>query len=101
MNSSKPIIPWNFLEESITTTPPTTSIHKKSFTQALKNSCDVPISQLPQPCIKGDVIAIKIREEEYQAGLQRCKTHLHGTKMKKLFLKCWTLLGRKEIDERR
>ncbi|XP_019435933.1 PREDICTED: uncharacterized protein LOC109342397 [Lupinus angustifolius] len=40
--------------------------------------CDISISQLPQPCIKGDVTAIKILQEEYQAGLQRCKTHLHG-----------------------
>ncbi|KAF1879605.1 hypothetical protein Lal_00033262 [Lupinus albus] len=51
---------------------------KKSFARALKNSCDVAISQLPQPYIKGDVIAIKILEDDYQTGLQRCKTHLHG-----------------------
>ncbi|XP_019429250.1 PREDICTED: uncharacterized protein LOC109336882 [Lupinus angustifolius] len=55
--------------------PPTA---KKSFAQALKNSCNFTISQLPQPCIKGEAIAIKIPEEDYQAGLQRCKNHLHG-----------------------
>ncbi|KAF1864422.1 hypothetical protein Lal_00021843 [Lupinus albus] len=33
---------------------------------------------LPQPCVNGDVVAVKIPEAAYQAGLQRCKNHLHG-----------------------
>ncbi|KAF1880119.1 hypothetical protein Lal_00022248 [Lupinus albus] len=33
---------------------------------------------LPQPCIKGDAIAIKIPEADYQDGLKWCKNHLHG-----------------------
>lgn len=28
--------------------------------------------------LKGDVLAIKIPEEEYRAGLESCKNHLHG-----------------------
>lgn len=38
----------------------------------------VPISQLPQPCKKGDGIAIEIPEDEYIAGLEECNHNLHG-----------------------
>ncbi|XP_019430033.1 PREDICTED: uncharacterized protein LOC109337508 [Lupinus angustifolius] len=81
---SSPVIPWIFLgdfgNKSETTKAPTLQAHtiKKSFAQALRPSCDISTSQLPQPCIKGDAIAIKIPEEDYQAGLLRCKSHLHG-----------------------
>ncbi|XP_019451698.1 PREDICTED: uncharacterized protein LOC109353792 [Lupinus angustifolius] len=51
---------------------------KKSFIQALNNTPDLVPSQLPEPCLKGDAIAIKIPESDYQEGLIRCKTHLHG-----------------------
>ncbi|KAE9607816.1 hypothetical protein Lalb_Chr09g0334161 [Lupinus albus] len=77
------IIPWNFLMDSSTPsilTPthsiPTPIAQQKSFADVIKVSCDV--SQLPQPRINGNTIAVKIPEEEYQAGLLRCKTHLHG-----------------------
>lgn len=50
----------------------------KSFAQALRNSCDVPYSQLPKPHIFGDVLSIKMPEEGYLAGLEECKKHLHG-----------------------
>lgn len=53
-------------------------IQHKSFAQPLNNSCAVPLSQLPKPCVKGDEISIKIPENEYLAGLEGCKTHLHG-----------------------
>ncbi|KAF1859038.1 hypothetical protein Lal_00000862 [Lupinus albus] len=74
------IIPWNFLMDSSTpsipTSIPTPIDQRKSFADAVKVSCDV--SQLPQSRINGDSIVVKIPEEEYQAGLLRCKTHLHG-----------------------
>jgi len=35
-------------------------------------------SQLPQPVIKTDRIAIKIPEDEYQAGLFACKHNFNG-----------------------
>ncbi|KAF1877203.1 hypothetical protein Lal_00011973 [Lupinus albus] len=75
---SNTIIPWKFLLDSSSSPSSISSppIQKKSFADLLKVSCDV--SQLPQPYTKGDTIAVKIPEEEYQAGLQRCKTHLHG-----------------------
>lgn len=53
----------------------------KTFVQALNNACDIPLSQLPIPCVKGDVIAVKIPEEEYVAGMESCKNHLHGRLM--------------------
>ncbi|XP_019447356.1 PREDICTED: uncharacterized protein LOC109350589 [Lupinus angustifolius] len=86
MSSTIPLIPWGFLgdlgkdtqeETTKAPLPPATTI-KKSFAQALRSSCDIATSQLPQPCIKGEAIAIKIPEEDYQAGLLRCKSHLHG-----------------------
>lgn len=56
-----------------TTQNPTT----KSFVQALTNVCDIPLSQLPQSCVKGDRITITIPEEEYLTGLEACKNNLH------------------------
>lgn len=41
----------------------------KTFAQALKNACDIPLIQLP-PCIKGDAIVVKIPEDEYKASLE-------------------------------
>ncbi|KAF1888435.1 hypothetical protein Lal_00011206 [Lupinus albus] len=51
---------------------------KPSFAQTVKGTYEVPISLLPKPCIKGDVVAVKIPEAAYQVGLERCKTNLHG-----------------------
>lgn len=53
-------------------------LQSKSFAQALGNSCAVPASQLPKPCLKGDEISIKILENEYLAGLEGCRNHQHG-----------------------
>lgn len=41
------------------------------------NVCDIPLSQLPVPCLKGDRIAIQIPEEDYALGVEACKHHLH------------------------
>jgi hypothetical protein len=48
------------------------------FAQALSNVCDIPLSQLPKPCVKGDRIAITIPEDEYLVGVEACKHNLHG-----------------------
>ncbi|XP_019460143.1 PREDICTED: uncharacterized protein LOC109359903 [Lupinus angustifolius] len=75
MTSSPPLIPWSFLGDMPDlphkVKPNTQSLSKPSFLQALKGLGEVSISQLPLPCVKGDAIAIKIPEAEYQAGLQR------------------------------
>ncbi|KAI5391556.1 hypothetical protein KIW84_076388 [Lathyrus oleraceus] len=42
----------------------------KSFVEAVNNVCDIPLSQLPKPSVKGDKLAIVIPEEEYQLGLK-------------------------------
>jgi hypothetical protein len=73
-------IPWKCLDLSIepkntTTEPPKQS---KTFAQALTSLCDIPASQLQQPVVKGDRLAIEIPDAAYQAGLDACKHNLHG-----------------------
>jgi hypothetical protein len=55
--------------------------HDKSFAQVLQNSCEVLVSQLPLPAIKGDSLYIKITQSEYEKGLIDCKRNLHGRLM--------------------
>jgi hypothetical protein len=50
----------------------------KSFAKTLSNVCDIPVSQFPQPCVKGDRLAIPIPDDEYMAGMEACKHNLHG-----------------------
>jgi hypothetical protein len=83
-DSSSPeiIIPWSCLQDqaskpSSSKSPPAPS-KLKSFADAVNNVCDVPLSQLPQPVVKGDRIAISIPEEEYVVGATTCKHNLHG-----------------------
>jgi len=52
--------------------------HRKTFAQALGTTCDIHLSQLPTPCIKGDMIVVRIDKADYLDGLEDCKTHLHG-----------------------
>ncbi|KAK7333172.1 hypothetical protein VNO80_29937 [Phaseolus coccineus] len=49
---------------------------RKTFAQALGTTCDIPLSELPIPCIKGDMIVVWIDEVNYLAGLEDCKTHI-------------------------
>ncbi|KAF1868392.1 hypothetical protein Lal_00008199 [Lupinus albus] len=79
MTSKDLLVPWSFLGglDDIVKDKPNI-IQKPSFAQTVRGTCEVPISLLPKPCLKGDVVAVKIPEAAYQAGLQRCKTHLHG-----------------------
>jgi len=37
---------------------------KKTFAQALGYTCDIPLSQLRTPCIKGDIIVVRIDEAD-------------------------------------
>ena len=50
---------------------------RKTFAQALGTTCDIPLSELPTPCIKGDMIVVRINEGDYLAGLEDRKTYLH------------------------
>ena len=50
----------------------------KTFAQPLGNTCDIPLSKLPNPCIKGYMVVVPVDEANYLAGLEDCKTHLHG-----------------------
>ncbi|KAF1878928.1 hypothetical protein Lal_00047600, partial [Lupinus albus] len=86
---------------------PTLFTSHKVFCAGVEKLCEFTTCQFPQPCLKGDVIAIKIPEEEYQVGLQRCKIHLHGrlilskgdNLMKFTYLKAkltnlWSMIGK-------
>ncbi|GAU32780.1 hypothetical protein TSUD_152280 [Trifolium subterraneum] len=73
-------IPWQCLDSSSSKPIPENLKPKpqKSFVQAVKNVCEIPLSQLPQACVKGNRLAIEIPEEAYLAGLEKCKHNLHG-----------------------
>ncbi|GAU38059.1 hypothetical protein TSUD_146170 [Trifolium subterraneum] len=51
---------------------------QKTFAQALTNICEFSLSQIPQPVVKGDRLAIQIPEDDYIAGIDACKHNLHG-----------------------
>jgi hypothetical protein len=78
------LVPWPcLLSDDVPPTkpifkPPTTNLQQKTFAQALSNVCDIPLNQLPQPCMKGDQRAIEIPEDEYLAGIEECKFSLQG-----------------------
>jgi hypothetical protein len=70
-------IPWPCLDASSSpqkqSNPPSNNLkNQKSFAQALTNVCDIPASQLPQPCVKGDRLAISIPDEEYLISRFEC-----------------------------
>lgn len=73
-------IPWPCLDDNPKPQiqPKNSTNPQKSFVQALSNVCDIPSSQFPQPCFKGDRLAIPIPDEEYLAGVEACKHNLHG-----------------------
>ncbi|KAF1872494.1 hypothetical protein Lal_00016795 [Lupinus albus] len=77
MTTQDLLVPWSFLGGFDDNTSSTT-LPKPTFAQTVRGATTDSIPHLPQPCIKGDVVAVKIPEAAYQAGLQRCKTHLHG-----------------------
>ncbi|MCH81737.1 DUF4283 domain protein [Trifolium medium] len=72
-------IPWSCVD--LSPKQPVTEKNQpktlKSFAQAVSNVCEIPQSQLPQACLKGDRLAIPIPEEEYSAGVEACKFNLH------------------------
>lgn len=88
-STTKPFnIPWSCLISddpqpaktisSAANPKPPLSTQLKTFAQAVNNVCDIPLSQLPQPCIKGDRLVIEIPDDEYDAGVAACKHNLHG-----------------------
>lgn len=78
VSDTDPPISNNNITKVIPSPVTVTKKQQKTFAQALSNVCDVPISQLPQPCKKGDDVAIEIPEEEYIAGLEECNHGLQG-----------------------
>ncbi|KAF1876311.1 hypothetical protein Lal_00029658 [Lupinus albus] len=107
MISSNFMVPWSFLDGLETSAKKDTSIAKTTFAQAVKNTGDVSLAHLPQPCFKGDVVAVKISEAAYQAGLQRCRNNPHGrlilakgdqpikfAELKPKLIELWSLVGK-------
>lgn len=45
----------------------------KYFVEVVNNVFNIPISQLPIPCIKGDRLEIEIPKDEHLLGLDSCK----------------------------
>ncbi|XP_058725921.1 uncharacterized protein LOC131597230 [Vicia villosa] len=87
---------------------PQEQVKSKSFAAVLsENVCDIPLSQLPIPCLKGDRLAIAIPEDEYKLGVEACKHHLHGriiwakgstpmtvSALRTKLLEMWTAIGK-------
>ncbi|MCI01747.1 DUF4283 domain protein [Trifolium medium] len=73
-------IPWSCLDLSSKKPVPEENQPKiqKSFAHAVSNVCEIPLSQFPQACVKGDRLAIPIPEEDYLAGIEACKLNLQG-----------------------
>ncbi|CAL5197479.1 unnamed protein product [Lathyrus oleraceus] len=85
---NEPIVPWKFLDflgetkgmmkkvweekQLVSLKPP------KSFVEAVNNVCDIPVSQLPKLCAKGDHLSIIIPEEGYILGVEAYKHNFHG-----------------------
>ncbi len=74
------LIPWSCLDSSDRQKIPTKTTHKlpKTFAHVVYNVCDIPLSQLPRPCPKGEGLVLAILEEEYLEGIEECKHNLHG-----------------------
>lgn len=70
--SPPPVVPWTFLNHGAT----------QSFASVVRNSdapkININMDELPLPHIKGGQISIKISEDSYQAGLNKCKLNLVG-----------------------
>ncbi|KAL5179711.1 hypothetical protein HKD37_01G000969 [Glycine soja] len=68
MTNRNIVFPWTFLLDPSSPTIPVPSklqSQKASFAKILSNSCDIVISKLPKPYLKGDTFSIKISVEEY------------------------------------
>jgi hypothetical protein len=71
------VYPWPCLV-SHTPNPTTKHVPTQSFAQTLLNKVNVPLSDLPKPCLKGNSLSIKILEDVYQSRLANCNNYLHG-----------------------
>jgi len=68
LNCSRPFLP---LPE-----PAAPEILGKTFAQAVVNSDDSQVTQLPPRIVIADKVKIKITQEEYEAEFRDCSTYL-------------------------
>ena len=70
------LIPWTwFIDDTqlkIATKPPPQpkQTSQKTFEKALYIVCDIHLSLLPKPCLKGNKTATHIQNDEYVKGLE-------------------------------
>jgi hypothetical protein len=50
----------------------------KSFAQALSNSGEIQLSQMPTKVVMGNSVRVKISQAEYEFGILDCRCNLHG-----------------------
>lgn len=80
--------PWPCVADSV---QPKVQPQSRSFAQALRGSNvvdttqlstiasqEIDVNSLPAPCIKGDLVCIKISQDGYARGLELCLKNLHG-----------------------
>jgi len=46
-------------------------MQKKTFAEVFHNTCDVPLSQLPTPCTKSNLVTVQVAEDNNLVGLTR------------------------------
>jgi len=51
---------------------------EKSFAQAVSDSCDSPLHQLPPKVIMGDTVRVCITQNELESSIADCRMSLHG-----------------------
>jgi hypothetical protein len=81
MNHRSKDLPWSILNTKaadLISPPgpvvPAPLFQRKSFAQALRNVCDVPIANFPKPCLKGERLSIKIPENLIKQVWKNAKT---------------------------
>ena len=58
------LIPWGCLKDrDLTLNKKAMTGPRKTFAQSLGNTCSIPLSQLPTPCIKGDIVVVRVEEK--------------------------------------
>jgi len=72
--------PWPFLAnvDTMVNTAAKPPEFGKSFAQALSNSGEIQLSQMPTKVVMGNSVRVKISQDEYEFGIVDCRCNLHG-----------------------
>jgi len=69
--------PWPFLASLADPTHKTPD-PSKSFAQAVSDTWEISLSQLPPKVVMGDTVRVKITQEELESSIADCWLNLHG-----------------------